>query len=85
MYHWDSKCHKIFIHIVGITLQIARGHGYYEFHEEKLTWQEARNACLADGGDLAPVPLNIELTKFDRIQILLEIHIAVLSRIVGLS
>ena len=35
--------------------------------------------------DLAPVPLNIELTKFDRIQILLEIHIAVLSRIVGLS
>ena len=33
----------------------------------------------------APVPLNIELTKFDRIQILLEIHIAVLSRIVGLS
>ena len=34
---------------------------------------------------LAPVPLNIELTKFDRIQILLEIHIAVLSRIVGLS
>ena len=36
-------------------------------------------------GDQAPVPLNIELTKFDRIQILLEIHIAVLSRIVGLS
>ena len=35
--------------------------------------------------DQAPVPLNIELTKFDRIQILLEIHIAVLSRIVGLS
>ena len=34
---------------------------------------------------LAPVPLNIELTKFDRIQILLEIHIAVLSRIVGLA
>ena len=28
---------------------------------------------------------NIELTKFDRIQILLEIHIAVFSRIVGLS
>ena len=35
--------------------------------------------------DQAPVPLNIELTKFDRIQILLEIHIAVLSRIVGLA
>ena len=33
----------------------------------------------------APVPLNVELAKFDRIQILLEIHIAVLSRIVGLS
>ena len=49
--------------------------------------------CLVQYGDIdggqhwlqAPVPLNIELTKFDRIQILLEIHIAVLSRIVGLS
>ena len=40
---------------------------------------------MAGDDDLAPVPLNIELTKFDRIQILLEIHIAVLSRIVGLS
>ena len=42
--------------ITGIpNLQSIPGQGNYEFYEERVSWQTARDVCMADGMDLIVV------------------------------